>query len=427
MHNTGGIIINPAYNGTADRWSSSYGLHIGPSALQFNGKAVALQADVNAALASKADSLHDHAASNITSGTLSSDRLPTVPITKGGTGATTAEGALTNLGLTATAAELNYCDGVTSNIQTQLSGKAPTSHASTANTYGIGTGSNYGHVKLSDSTSSTSSTSSGIAATPAAVKAAYELANTAKTTADSKAASSHTHNYAASSSAGGAATTVAVTNTTPASATTYYPLYATGTSGSQTVRANSDLYYYDTGSASYFNVGSASQLGGLTLHQNNGYYANIVPGSLTTNRTITLPNVDGTVITTGNLPAAATTSAAGLMSAADKTKLDGIATGANAYTLPNATSSTLGGVKVGSNISVSSGTISLTKANVTSALGYTPPTTNTTYNPATQSANGLMSSTDKKKLDNISYGTANPSSSTTGYGVAGALYFKIVS
>lgn len=42
------------------------------------------------------------------------------------------------------------------------------------------------------------------------------------------------------------------------------------------------------------------------------------------------------------------------------------------YTLPAATSSTLGGVKVGSNISVSSGTISLTKANVTAALGYTP-------------------------------------------------------
>ncbi|MEF2912290.1 MAG: hypothetical protein U0O09_08775 [Phascolarctobacterium sp.] len=48
----------------------------------------------------------------------------------------------------------------------------------------------------------------------------------------------------------------------------------------------------------------------------------------------------------------------------------------SAYTLPNATSSTLGGVKVGSNISVSDGTISVTKSNVTSALGYTPATTN---------------------------------------------------
>ena len=52
------------------------------------------------------------------------------------------------------------------------------------------------------------------------------------------------------------------------------------------------------------------------------------------------------------------------------------------YSLPPATSSTLGGVKVGSNITNSSGTISLTKANVTAALGYTPPTSDTnTWRP----------------------------------------------
>lgn len=42
------------------------------------------------------------------------------------------------------------------------------------------------------------------------------------------------------------------------------------------------------------------------------------------------------------------------------------------YTLPTATSSVLGGVKVGSNITLSSGTISLSKSNITSALDYTP-------------------------------------------------------
>lgn len=50
--------------------------------------------------------------------------------------------------------------------------------------------------------------------------------------------------------------------------------------------------------------------------------------------------------------------------------------GGGNYTLPTASSSTLGGVKIGSNISVSDGTISLAKSNVTSALGYTPATTN---------------------------------------------------
>ena len=47
------------------------------------------------------------------------------------------------------------------------------------------------------------------------------------------------------------------------------------------------------------------------------------------------------------------------------------------YTLPTATASVLGGVKTGSNITNSGGTISITKANVTEALGYTPPTANT--------------------------------------------------
>lgn len=50
-------------------------------------------------------------------------KFGTLPIAQGGTGATTKEAALSNLGLTATAAELNYCDGVTSAIQTQLNGK----------------------------------------------------------------------------------------------------------------------------------------------------------------------------------------------------------------------------------------------------------------------------------------------------------------
>ena len=51
-------------------------------------------ANVGAAAAS-----HNHAASNITSGTLSVDRLPTVTVAKGGTGATTAAAARTNLGV----------------------------------------------------------------------------------------------------------------------------------------------------------------------------------------------------------------------------------------------------------------------------------------------------------------------------------------
>lgn len=62
-------------------------------------------------------------------------------------------------------------------------------------------------------------------------------------------------------------------------------------------------------------------------------------------------------------------------------------------TYGDATTAAKGLVKVGTNITVSGGTISLTKANVTNALGYTPPTrdTNTTYSnftKATASAAG---------------------------------------
>lgn len=78
----------------------------------------------------------------------------TLPVANGGTGATTASTALSNLG------------------------GAPTSHATSSTTYGAGTSSNYGHVKLSDSISSTSGASSGIAATPSAVKSAYDAVTT---------------------------------------------------------------------------------------------------------------------------------------------------------------------------------------------------------------------------------------------------------
>ncbi len=59
--------------------------------------------------------------------------------------------------------------------------------------------------------------------------------------------------------------------------------------------------------------------------------------------------------------------------------LSEIGAAAASHTHSAATSSALGMVKVGSNITNTSGTISLTKANVTSALGYTPPTTDTKY------------------------------------------------
>ena len=90
------------------------------------------------------------------------------------------------------------------------------------------------------------------------------------------------------------------------------------------------------------------------------------------NKTITaaLSNLDIDIATNDEIDIALNLAGSG-----DLPTGGGVSSGSN-YTLPTASSSTLDGVKIGSNISVSDGTISLAKSNVTSALGYTPATTN---------------------------------------------------
>lgn len=68
----------------------------------------------------------------------------------------------------------------------------------------------------------------------------------------------------------------------------------------------------------------------------------------------------------------ATANIDGLMASSDKLKLDNVEENANNYTLPFATDVVLGGVSVGNNITNENGKISLTKKNVTDALGFTP-------------------------------------------------------
>lgn len=79
-----------------------------------------------------------------------------------------------------------------------------------------------------------------------------------------------------------------------------------------------------------------------------------------------------------------------------KTKLDGIAEGANKYTLPTATNKVIGGVTTTSQV-----------ATVTTAMiavpiiNGVPYYENTTYAEATSNNAGLMSANDKKKLDGV--------------------------
>ena len=101
----------------------------------------------------------------------------------------------------------------------------------------------------------------------------------------------------------------------------------------------------------------------------------------------------------------ATQSTNGLMSAADKTKLDGIAENANNYTHPSYTARASGlyKVTVDGTGHVSAAT-AVAKSDIT-ALGI--PESDTTYSAATTSAEGLMSAADKTKLDGVTAGANN--------------------
>ena len=88
--------------------------------------------------------------------------------------------------------------------------------------------------------------------------------------------------------------------------------------------------------------------------------------------------------------ATATASVDGLMSAADKSKFDGMASGATATSVSAVLAS---GTKIAT----------VTVNGIATDL-YCETNTDTTYAPATQSADGLMASTDKVKLDGVEAG-----------------------
>ena len=146
-------------------------------------------------------------------------------------------------------------------------------------------------------------------------------------------------------------------------------------------------------------------------------------------KTVTLKAMDGTTLATATTQdttySDATQSAHGLLSKADKIKLDGIATGATlvaqaatngyvsingtntkVYSHPTYTAHDAGLYKVTvdgtGHVSVAT---AVTKSDIT-ALGI--PASDTTYDVATQSADGLMSAADKTTLDNLVAGGGEP-------------------
>ena len=286
--------------------------------------------NIQTQLDAKAASSHDHEAANITSGTLSSDRLPTVPVDKGGTGATTAADARTNLGITP--ANIGAATSDHTHPAATQSANGLMTAADKKKLDGIATGANaYKHPTTSGNKHIPSGGSSG---------------QILRWSADGTATWGEDNN-----------TTYGVVSTT---ANGLAPKRDGSTTkflrgdGTWAVPPDTNTVYTHPTSSGNKHIPSGGSSGQILRW-----------------------SADGTAVwgeDNNTTYSAATQSAQGLMSAADKKKLDGIATGANAYTLPTA-SSTLGGVKTTSTVTSTSG---LTACPIISGVPYYKDT-NTKY------------------------------------------------
>lgn len=290
----------------------------------------AAQTDLDAletVVAGKANSSHTHTIANVTN----------LQTTLDGKAASSHTHTVANISdLTATATELNYVDGVTSAIQTQLNSKQATitggattitSSNLTANRALISNGS--GKVAVSEVTSTELGYLDGVT-------------SNVQTQLDGKSASGHTHNYAGSSSVGGAATSANKLNTNAGD--TNIPVYFNN--GIPVACTSLDLNTTGSSASCTGNAATASAVAWTGVTSKPSYYdAKAIKGITRSGTTFTYTCMDGTTGTftqqdNNTTYSAATTSADGLMTAADKTKLNGIATGANKITVDSAMSTT---------------------------------------------------------------------------------------
>lgn len=361
-------------------------------------------------------------------------------------------------------------DGTTITAIDTISQNANGEITATKKTIRTGNGSNTGVVKLSDSTSSTSGVRGGVAATPAAVKAAYDLASGKK---DKQAAI----DTDTSSGSGKGGTTRTLTRLqqdangviTPtfadiptASAQTkglmgtaeYTKLsgIAEGATKTEASSTNGNIKIDGTETTVYSHPTQTAYTGKPTADAAPAFGGTFTVSQVTTNGT---GHVTGLTDRTITIPSAtATTSSNGLMSSSDKSKLDGIAEGAevnqNAFSNVKVGNATIEADSKTDTLEIAGGTgidavgdtandkvtLSLDSATQTS-LGKADSAVqgvkvnNTTLTPdankvvtvplATTSADGAMSAADKTKLNNAATYTQSSGTAPVKVDAYGAL------
>ena len=302
-------------------------------------------------------------ASIITSGTLGTAILPTVPVAKGGTGATTAAAARTNLGL-GSAAVASTSASVDNNtnlptgaaIQSYVTGLGYEANQNAFTTVKVGT-----TDLVADSKTDTLTITAGnnITLTPTASSDSFSIA-----------ATNTTYSNATSSAAG---------LMSAADKQTLDGLVASGGEVNQNAFSNVVV-----GSST---VAADQKTDTLTLVGSGAV-------SISANTSTDTITITGTNTTYGT----ATTTTAGLMSASDKIKLNGVPT--SVFKTIKVGTTNLIADNAEDTLTITAGD-NITLTPTASSDSFSIAATNTTYAVATTAANGLMSATDKATLDGL--------------------------
>lgn len=323
--------------------------------------------------------------------------------------------------------------------------KAPNSHASTGTTYGVASASAYGHAKASSTTPKANGTAAVGSETGAFARGdhVHPVQTTVSGNAGSATKLQTARSIAISGGATGTATdfdgtddiTIPVTALDPSKVSQSASYRFVSDTEKSTWNGKASTSVASTTANGLMSAADKSKLDAITASADAVSFSRSL-SSGTKIGTITI-NGTGTDLycekNTDTTYSNATTSAAGLMSKDDKSKLDGITASADSVAFSRSLSA---GTKIGT-ITINGTATDLyceTNTNTTysdmtgatsSAAGkhglvpapaagkqgqylrgdgtWATPT-NTTYSVATTSANGLMSSTDKSKLDGIASG-----------------------